>query len=150
MAVTAILITLETGQRPCQATDLGAEMQKMTQYVRGFCREWNKKPEKTDQEIEAMGLRETLKWIGSEATDKFKLEEGAPKEYGDCIRRISQACAHQRLLVTSRGYLGLAPWNAQVGDAVFVLKGGKTPFLLRGHEVPGQGYRLVGEAFVMG
>ncbi|KAL2670057.1 hypothetical protein Neosp_014938 [[Neocosmospora] mangrovei] len=133
-----------------KAMQHGAEMQKMTQYVRDFCREWNKKPEKTDEEIEAMGLRETLRWIGSEATGEFKLEESACKEYGNCVRRIYQACAHRRLLVTSRGYLGLAPWNAQVGDAVFVLKGGKTPFLLREHEVPGQGYRLVGEAFVYG
>ncbi|EEU35878.1 uncharacterized protein NECHADRAFT_34976 [Fusarium vanettenii 77-13-4] len=107
-------------------------------------------PEKTDEEIEAMGLRETLRWIGSEATGEFKLEESACKEYGNCVRRIYQACAHRRLLVTSRGYLGLAPWNARVGDAIFVLKGGKTPFLLREHEAPGQEHRLVGEAFVYG
>ncbi|RTE80930.1 hypothetical protein BHE90_004561 [Fusarium euwallaceae] len=132
-----------------KAMERGGEMQKMTQYVQQFCREWNLKP-KTDEEIEEMDFREALKWIGSEATDEFKLEQGACKEYGSCVRRIYQACAHRRLLVTTRGYLGLAPWNAKVGDAVFVLKGGKTPFLLREHEAPGQGYRLVGEAFVYG
>ncbi|KAJ4245196.1 hypothetical protein NW757_010202 [Fusarium falciforme] len=114
-----------------KAMQHGAEMQKMTQYVRDFCREWDKKLEKTDEEFEAMGLRETFKWMGegfSEAFEGFKLEEGAPKEYGDCVRRIYQACAHRRLLVTSRGYLGLAPWNAQVGDAVFVVRGARRRF----------------------
>lgn len=118
-----------------------------------FCREWNKKPEKTNEEFEAMGLRKTFKWMGegfNDVFDEFKPEEGAPKEYGNCVHRIYQACAHRRLLVTSRGYLGLAPWNAKVGDAFFILKGGKTPFLLREHEAPGQGHRLVGEAFMYG
>ncbi|RSM00829.1 hypothetical protein CEP52_008898 [Fusarium oligoseptatum] len=71
-----------------KAMERGGEMQKMSQYVQDFCREWNLKP-KTDEEIEEMGFREALKWIGSEATDEFKLEQGACKEYGSCVKVIS-------------------------------------------------------------
>ncbi|KAF4334681.1 heterokaryon incompatibility [Fusarium beomiforme] len=53
------------------------------------------------------------------------------KTYGNYIRRIYDACAHRSLLVTYRGYMGLAPWNAQVGDKVAILYGGETPFILR-------------------
>jgi hypothetical protein len=71
------------------------------------------------------------------------------KRYGEYIRHIFRACAHRSFFCTQRGYMGLAPWNAQQGDLVCVLKGGRTPFLLR--LMPGVGqYRLVGEAFVFG
>ncbi|GAB1317475.1 Heterokaryon incompatibility protein [Madurella fahalii] len=63
--------------------------------------------------------------------------------------QIYNACAHRRLLVTKRGYIGLAPWNAVIGDVVAVLHGGRTPFLLRPRPVPGT-YLLVGECFVYG
>ncbi|KAK0623689.1 heterokaryon incompatibility protein-domain-containing protein [Immersiella caudata] len=68
--------------------------------------------------------------------------------YAELIKRIQAVCAHRALFVTRRGYMGLAPWNARVGDAVCVLKGGKTPFLLR--EKNEGLYSLVGEAFVQG
>lgn len=53
------------------------------------------------------------------------------------------------MFVTRRGYLGLAPWNAQEGNLVCILKWGKTPFLLR---LPPAGsvYQVVGEAYVQG
>jgi len=71
-----------------------------------------------------------------------------PPRFEECRRRIYRACAHRALFVTARGYMGLAPWNAQVGDTVAVLDGGKTPFLLR--EASGLAHTLVGEAFVYG
>jgi hypothetical protein len=75
----------------------------------------------------------------------FKL----PKKYGEYVRRIRRACAHRAMFATRRGYLGLAPWNAHAGDLVCILKGGKTPFLLR---LPPAGsvYQVVGEAYVQG
>ncbi|EMT68771.1 hypothetical protein FOC4_g10004857 [Fusarium odoratissimum] len=45
--------------------------------------------------------------------------------------------------------MGLAPWNAQIGDKVAILRGGETPFILR--NVKGtEDFSLVGEAFVYG
>lgn len=71
------------------------------------------------------------------------------KRYGEIMRRIHSVCKHRALFVTKKGYIGLAPWNAAPGDGVVVLKGGKTPFLLRLAPVIGR-YTLVGEAFVYG
>lgn len=51
--------------------------------------------------------------------------------------------------MTSKGFIGLAPWNSKQGDIVSALLGGCTPFLLRkiaGTDV----YNVVGEAYVYG
>ncbi|VUC33479.1 unnamed protein product [Clonostachys rosea] len=71
------------------------------------------------------------------------------KKYGTYMKRIHKVCAHRNLFVTKKGYIGLAPWNAVVGDLVAVLKGGKTPFLLR-PAIEDRSFELVGEIFVYG
>ncbi len=71
-----------------------------------------------------------------------------PKKYGEYITRIRRVCGHRRMFVTEKGYIGIAPWNAELGDLITVLKGGKTPFLLR--LPPASGYQLVGESYVYG
>jgi len=72
--------------------------------------------------------------------------------YGQYLRRIHEVGGHRALFVTSKGYMGLAPWNAMVGDQVCILSGGKTPFLLRREEeaTEKRRYSLVGEAYVCG
>lgn len=49
----------------------------------------------------------------------------------DLSQRIYQVSSGRALFVTRRGFMGLAPWNALVGDKVCVLLGGFTSFLLR-------------------
>jgi hypothetical protein len=57
-------------------------------------------------------------------------------------------------LVTTRGFLGLGPPAAEVGDLVVVLGGGDVPFVLRSVGVRGDGarerFKLIGEAYVHG
>jgi hypothetical protein len=49
---------------------------------------------------------------------------------------------------TDSGYLGLAPQGSIAGDAVWIVQGGKVPFVLR---PTGEGsFRFVGEAYVHG
>lgn len=70
-------------------------------------------------------------------------------KYKEFRKRLHSASVGRAMFVTSKGYIGLAPWNAQGGDVVSVLFGGITPFLLRktaGKEL----YTLVGEAYVYG
>jgi hypothetical protein len=81
--------------------------------------------------------------------DALSLTFHGRTEYTTYARRAYAACAHRRLLVSKRGYIGLAPWNARPGDIVAVLYGGSTPFLLRPGSTPGV-YSLVGECFVYG
>jgi hypothetical protein len=51
-------------------------------------------------------------------------------------------------LVSSRGYLGLAPWNTEVGDHIAIFQGAAKPYILRVSEC--NYYGLVGEANVHG
>jgi hypothetical protein len=52
------------------------------------------------------------------------------------------------LFATDSGYLGLAPQGSKAGDAVWIVQGGKVPFILR---PTGKGsFRFVGEAYVHG
>lgn len=71
------------------------------------------------------------------------------KKYGEYMKRIHRVCAHRALFVTSKGYIGLAPWNAKEDDHVVMLNGGRTLFLLRKVLDTGE-YHLVGETFVYG
>jgi hypothetical protein len=71
------------------------------------------------------------------------------KKYAITARRIHEVCAHRALLVTSKGYIGLAPWKTKRGDSVYVLHGGRTPYILRNSAEPGK-YKLVGESYVYG
>ncbi|KAI9148970.1 Heterokaryon incompatibility protein [Paramyrothecium foliicola] len=44
---------------------------------------------------------------------------------------ICAATTMRRMFITRRGYLGLGPANTLEGDRIFLLHGGRTPFLLR-------------------
>jgi hypothetical protein len=71
------------------------------------------------------------------------------QEYKGTRTRIYNASVNRAMFVTTKGYLGLAPWNARKGDLICVLLGGSTPFLLR--PVPGRKhFTLVGECYVYG
>ncbi|KAF2098809.1 HET-domain-containing protein [Rhizodiscina lignyota] len=69
--------------------------------------------------------------------------------YNECAQSIYRASAHRAIFVTRKGYIGLAPWNAKLGDQVSVLLGGHTPFLLRPLPEPST-FTLVGESYVYG
>lgn len=57
---------------------------------------------------------------------------------------------YRRFAVTRNGYFVLGPDALQEGDVVAVLRGGKTPFLLREVNAGEGGWRLVGECYVHG
>lgn len=92
--------------------------------------------------MEYQGFRDALK---QSVREPFKIQE----RYGVYLRRIHRACAHRALMVTRRGYIGLAPWNAKEGDGIAILYGGKTPFLVRPEQDTGR-VKLVGESYVYG
>lgn len=57
------------------------------------------------------------------------------------------ACRGRRLVVTSRGFVGLCPRNTQEGDRICVLRGAKAPFVLRKNQ---DHFTMVGECYVDG
>jgi hypothetical protein len=54
------------------------------------------------------------------------------------------------LIVTQRGYIGMAPITTRPGDVVYILFGSRVPHILRKRENGQSGYTLVGDAFVYG
>jgi hypothetical protein len=83
---------------------------------------------------------------------------GVSRDYKNLILH---ACSGRKFFVTAKGRFGLAHWKIRQGDAVCVLLGGKTPFILRQCSARGRRqtmdgaagqnyYNLVSEAFVDG
>ena len=63
------------------------------------------------------------------------------------IMAMSLACIGRRFFITTKGFMGLAPAIAQVGDKVCLISGCCTPFIIRPE---GPNYALVGESYVHG
>jgi hypothetical protein len=74
---------------------------------------------------------------------------------------LERATELRRSFVSTKGYIGLAPFHAEVGDLICILFGGQTPFILRNcshahpklpHAFGGEGktYLFVGESYVHG
>lgn len=68
----------------------------------------------------------------------------ADRNFHSAFHKFSKARA---LFRTKGGFLGLGPLSAQVGDQVWLLKGARTPFILR---PVGECFQLVGECYVHG
>ncbi|KAF2124508.1 HET-domain-containing protein [Dothidotthia symphoricarpi CBS 119687] len=87
------------------------------------------------------------------------------KEY---IKHVNDMCRNRRFFITEKGRFGLGRWNVKKGDAVCVLLGGETPFILRRCEeklldekladeerngednAREEHYKVIGEAYVDG
>ncbi|KAK0609423.1 heterokaryon incompatibility protein-domain-containing protein [Immersiella caudata] len=64
------------------------------------------------------------------------------------MSRMLEVKRGHRTFRTPNHYLGMGPVSSQVGDEVWILKGARTPFILR-RKGPDQ-YQLIGEAYVHG
>ncbi|KAH8747096.1 hypothetical protein F5882DRAFT_231456, partial [Hyaloscypha sp. PMI_1271] len=53
----------------------------------------------------------------------------------------------RRLIRTQNGYIGLAPRFVRQNDLIALMKGAKTPFILR---PSGRSWKLVGECYING
>lgn len=67
-----------------------------------------------------------------------------------CEMEMATAMINRRFVVTERGYHGLAPALARVGDVCCVVFGANTPFIVRPAAQRHQHFELVGEAYVHG
>jgi hypothetical protein len=66
---------------------------------------------------------------------------------GPQFSTYNHQCAWRRIFRTERGYIGLAPRFAEVGDKVAILKGGRVAYVLRSVS---NRWRLLGDAYVHG
>ena len=66
---------------------------------------------------------------------------------GYALLAMTLACKGRRFFTTTKGFMGLAPDIAQVGDKVCLISGCCTPFIIR---ADGPNFCLVGESYVHG
>jgi Heterokaryon incompatibility protein (HET) len=66
----------------------------------------------------------------------------------DYVRDLARNSGRTMIRTTS-GLLGMAPTNTQVDDGIFILKGGRTPFVLRETDEEDE-YLLIGECYIHG
>ncbi|KAM7191506.1 hypothetical protein V8F33_008857 [Rhypophila sp. PSN 637] len=64
--------------------------------------------------------------------------------------RLAEVKRGHRIFRTANGFLGMGPLSSEIGDEVWVLEGGKTPFVVRRPREGGSRCRLIGEAYVHG
>jgi len=105
-----------------------------------------KKFRKTLKDATAEFIKEHLDAAG----DDKKPESGAIvgwKEYAVALQDCIQGW---RFIITERGFAGLVPGNARVGDIISVFCGASVPFLMRASQLRHGAQRLVGECYVYG
>ncbi|RSM01870.1 hypothetical protein CDV31_011154 [Fusarium ambrosium] len=98
-------------------------------------------------------------WWWETSLRKQKDAQGPPKVHTrhSLIFRshIALMVSGRRLFFSKKGYLGLAPDEAQKGDQIWILNGGRLPLVLRRLEAHVQGflasrYILIGDSYVHG
>jgi hypothetical protein len=67
---------------------------------------------------------------------------------------VTHFCSARQLILTERGYFGLALTDARLGDTVSCLLGGRVPYILRKvtdcPESRQNRYTLIGESYIYG
>jgi len=97
-------------------------------------------------------LQQSVSWLPTAShitTTKTRLDSLKTPPTSPVDASIVRLWYPRVFLCTDDGRFGLANTGARVGDEVWILKGGRTPFLLRRRD-DGNHYQLVGEAFVHG
>jgi len=70
-------------------------------------------------------------------------------QYWETAAAFAKRLSNGTLCFTKKGFLGLVPGDARVGDEVCIFHGGATPFILRKNESE-SAHVLVGEAYIHG
>ena len=102
-------------------------------------------------EILVSQLKQNASWLPTTShiiAMKEQLDSGTSCPTSPVDASIVRLWYPRVFICTDDGRFGLANPGAQVGDEVWILKGGRTPFLLRRGD--DGNYQLVGEAFVHG
>jgi hypothetical protein len=63
------------------------------------------------------------------------------------VRQIASTMSGRRFFITNKGFMGVGPSNARAGDAVCIIFGACTPYVLR---QDGDNHHFIGEAYVHG
>jgi hypothetical protein len=79
------------------------------------------------------------------------LERASRGDAGILLRVARKFMDNRQFFITQRSYYGLAPAGTEPGDSFIVIKGARTPFILRAQGVGAPtGYQYIGECHVVG
>jgi hypothetical protein len=87
---------------------------------------------------------------------KYGLPFENPLEESDneMANKVTYFCSGRQLILTERGYFGLAPHGAKPGDSVLCFLGSRVPYILRKVEDCSKStqdrYELIGESYIYG
>ena len=108
--------------------------------------------------ISSIQKKETIKDNARSANGTFQstaravpLEQMAAdscQESTSYIAALQDTLHGWRFVVTEKGYVGVVPNMARIGDVVAILKGGRVPFILQECDARPGVFRLVGECYV--
>jgi hypothetical protein len=84
------------------------------------------------------------KYLDSNMVASLK-DKAFAREFLEWIKNLLNTVWGRSILITSQGHIGLCLWNTKVGDDVFVIRGGQTPYVLRKNN---DHYIFVGEAYI--
>jgi len=73
-----------------------------------------------------------------------------PRATSELVVDARTRSLHRRMVRTERGYIGLGPRGAREGDRVFLVKGCRTPLVLRPRGEVEEEWELVGDCYVHG
>lgn len=96
---------------------------------------------------------EVLKETGHVIPESYRQHQGLSDEerlrfwQNDSLIAVALRASRRRFIVTKKGYLGLAPPNSKLGDAVVIILGLSVPAILRRKD---QAWHFVGESFITG
>ena len=76
------------------------------------------------------------------AADSFQ------KQSTSYIAALQDTLCEWRFVISKRGYVGVVPNMARIGDVIAILKGGQVPFILRESVARPGAFRLVGECYI--
>lgn len=80
--------------------------------------------------------------LGQMAADSFQ------KQSASYIAALQDTLHGWRFVVTKRGYVGVVPNMARIGDVIAILKGGRVPFILQESMARPGAFRLVGGCYI--
>ncbi|KAF2753755.1 HET-domain-containing protein [Pseudovirgaria hyperparasitica] len=96
-------------------------------------------------------LSELSAWKGYKAETSSALHDKGLYEqvqlFGNAFTQVYDG---RRILVSEKGYMGIAPESVKVGDVIFLVAGAGTPYVFRPVKDVENTYTLVGEAYLHG
>lgn len=151
--------------RSTLSADMVRQTRTISRYIGVPPREYYRSGDSSGERRYARGENESDEelsrnwWAVVQASreEKVDLKENWIRHLTNVVMKVVE---HNRFFLTERGLMGIGGSGVSIGDKVFVLRGGKLPFILRvqdqrqgregSHHLNNQCFQLIGTSYVHG